>query len=46
MQKHTIQLFYKLNEPLWILLAAGCFGKYPPISSLGFHLVHLRSTFN
>ena len=37
MQKHTIQLFYELNQLLWILLAAGCLGKYSPISNLGFH---------
>jgi hypothetical protein len=37
MQEHPIQLFHKLNESFWILLAAGCFGKYSPISNLGFH---------
>lgn len=36
-QERTIQLLDKLNQLFRILFAAGCFGKYSPISNLGFH---------
>src|SRR5262252_5338205 len=36
-EKRSVQLLHELYQLLWILFAACCFGKYPPISNLGFH---------
>ena len=36
-QERAIQLLYELYQFLGILLLAGCFGKYTPISNLDFH---------
>jgi hypothetical protein len=46
MQERPIQLLYELYEFLWVLLAAGCFGKYSPISHLGFHWFTSVALFN
>src|SRR5579864_8984878 len=37
MQECPIQFLYELYKFLWVLLTAGRFGKYSPISHLGFH---------
>lgn len=37
MQECAVQLLYELYELLWVLLAAGGFGKHSPISHLGLH---------
>ena len=47
-KKRSVQLLHELYQLLWILFAACCFGKYTPISNLGFHWftsVALRSAF-
>ena len=36
-EKRSVQLLHELYQLLWILFAACCFGKYTPISHLGFH---------
>jgi hypothetical protein len=36
-QKRAIQLLNQFDQLLWILLAASCLGKYPPILNLGLH---------
>jgi hypothetical protein len=46
MQECPIQLFYELNKLVRVLLAAGCFGKYTPISHLGFHWFTSVALFN
>ena len=46
MQECPIQLLYELYKFLWVLLTAGCFGKYSPISHLGFHWFTSVALFN
>ena len=45
-QECAIQLLYEFYELLWVLLTAGCFGKYSPISHLGFHWFTSVALFN
>ena len=46
MQECPIQLLYELYKLIWVLLTAGCFGKYSPISHLGFHWFTSVALFN
>jgi hypothetical protein len=45
-QECAIQLFYELYKFFRVPLAAGCFGKYSPISHLGFHWFTSVALFN